>query len=376
MLNESPSQKKSEIEIYGLGQFIVKYNGKITKCEDWSSDKALKLFKYFLINRNKEIYNEEIVEIFWPEIDPEIGTKRLYNTIYLLRKNIGLKDILVNKTTSYKFNNKYSCWIDWEHFEKLYNKCRSNNSIETLKKAVDLYQGDLLPGLRYEYWVEDVRTNLREKYLDIIYKLSEELYLKNEYNEALKYIKKVLSKDLYREEYYELLMNILARTGKIYDALLVYENYVKILTDELGIEPGEKIQKTYNRIKNSEIIHKHIVDQENSKGALKCDLDVFNKIYELESRQITRTDEIFTLLEMDFEEIDLGNYDLNHMCNDLGNLFRSGDVICCYNKKIFIILHDANLEKTNFILQRIFKFLSELNINKKPKFDFKEITGK
>jgi tetratricopeptide (TPR) repeat protein len=277
---------------------------------------------------------------------------------------------------SYKFNNKYSCWVDWEHFEILYNKCRSNNSIDTLKKAVELYKGDLLPGLRYEYWVEDVRTNLREKYLDIIYKLSEELYYKNEYNEALNYIKKVLCKDLYREEYYELFMNILARTGKIYDALSTYENYVKLVKNELGIEPSEKIQKTFNKIKNSEVIHKHIVDQENSKGALKCDLEVFNKIFELESRQITRTNEIFTLLEMDFDDINLAGDDFNEICNNLGDLFRSGDIICCYNKKVYILLHDTNLEKTNYILQRIFKFLSEINIDKKPEFDFKEITGK
>ncbi|MDZ7671238.1 MAG: BTAD domain-containing putative transcriptional regulator [Halanaerobiales bacterium] len=376
MVIESSFEKKPDLEIYSLGQFLIKYNGRLTKREDWSSDKALKLFIYFLLNRNKEIYNEELVELFWPEIDPETGIKRLYNTIYLLRKNIGLKDILINKTKSYKFNNKYSLWIDWEEFDNLYNKCQSNNSIDTLKNAVDLYQGDLLPGLRYEYWVEDVRTNLREKYLDIIYKLSEELYKKDEFNEALKYLKKVLNKELYREEYYELTMNILARTGKIYDAIQMYERYESIVKKELGIEPGKNIQKTFNKIKNSEIIHNHIIEQENTKGALKCDLEVFNKIYELESRQITRTNEIFTLLEMDFEEINLSGYDFGEICNNLGDLFRSGDVICCYNKKIFVILHDTNLVKMNYIIQRIFKYLSGFNINKKPKFDFKEITGK
>jgi hypothetical protein len=60
----------------------------------------------------------------------------------------------------------------------------------------------------------------------------------------------------------------------------------------------------------------------------------------------------------------------------MGELFRSGDVICCYNNKIDVLLHDMNVEKTNYILNRIFKYLKEKNIHHKPTFDFKEIDGK
>jgi len=364
----------NKIKIYGLGRFLIRYGNIEKNVDDWTSDKALRMFKYFLLNRHKEIYNEELVEVFWPNIDPDTGKKRLYNTIYLLRKNLGIKDIVINKTTSYKFNENYSCWIDWERFLDIYDSLNDNVTVDELKEAIELYKGDLMPGLRYEYWVEEIRTNIKEKYLDLIYQLSEKLYKNNEYLEALKYLKKGINEELYREEYYNLAMKILVQTGRVYEALTVYEKYKKLIKDDLGIDPGSTINQTYHDIKNCEIIKKHVRDDIKTKGALICNIDVFNKIYELENRQISRTDKHFTLLEMDFSEVDLGENSVEDICNEMAVLFRSGDVICCYNNVINILLHDMDIEKTNFVLNRIFKFLKEKNIHKKPKFDFKEIS--
>ena len=362
------------LKIYGLGQFLIRYNNFEKDIDDWTSDKALKMFKYFLINRNKEIFNEELVEVFWPDIDPATGQKRLYNTIYLLRKNIGIKDIVLNKTSCYKFNNKYSCWIDWEQFNQIYNNLNNDLSIDKLKKALDLYKGDLFPGLRYEDWVEDIRTNLKEKYLDLIYQLSKKLYEKGEYIESLVYLKKGINEELYREEYYELAMKILAETGRVYEALSVFEKYQKLIKNDLDIEPGVDIVNTYKKIKNCDLIQSHTYKEEQEKGALRCDRNVFNKIFELENRQVKRANKNFTFLEIDFSEVNMET-DFNDICEDIGELFRSGDVICCHNKKINVLLHDMNVEKTYFILNRIFEFLKQKNIKKKPEFDFKEITG-
>src|SRR6056297_60602 len=144
MNNHARKKSNNDLKIYGFGRFLIKDGTKEKKSEDWTSDKALKMFKYFLINRDKEIYNEELVEVFWPEIEPETGKKRLYNTIYLIRKNLGIKDIVINKTSCYKFNESYSCWLDWEHFLDIYNN-KEEATIKDLKKALELYKGDLMP---------------------------------------------------------------------------------------------------------------------------------------------------------------------------------------------------------------------------------------
>ena len=375
-MKKNSHQKASDIlKVYGLGRFIVKYGDMEKNIDDWTSNKALRMFKYFLLNRNKDIYNEELVEVFWPEIDPETGKKRLYNTIYLLRKNIGIKDIVINKTTSYKFNDKYTCWVDWEQFNNIYENLNNSITIEELKTAVELYHGELMPGLRYEYWVEELRTNLQEKYLDIILKLSEKLYEKGEYIEALIYLKKGINEEPYREEYYNLAMKILTKTGRIYEAIAVYEKYKNMISNELGIEPSPEIIATYKKIKNSDLVKQHNTQEINARGALKCDREVFNKIFELENRQVKRTDKNFTLLTIDFEELEI-SHNFDNLCEEMGELFRSGDVICCYKNKIDVLLHDMNVEKTNYILNRIFEYLKEKNIHHKPTFDFKEIDGK
>lgn len=374
MKKHVPTKYDDLIKIYGLGRFLIKCNNIEKTVDEWTSEKALKMFKYFILNRNKEIYNEELIEVFWPEIDPETGKKRLYNTIYLLRKNIGIKDIVLNKTSSYKFNNKYSCWTDWEQFNKIYSDLNNNLNLNKLKKALDLYRGDLFPGLRYEDWVEDIRTNLKEKYLEIIYQLSKRLYEKGVFIEALIYLKKGISEEIYREDYYDLAMKILAETGRAHEALTVFEKYLKLIKNDLDIEPGIDIVNTYRKIKNCELIQKQNFKEDLEKGALRCDRNVFNKIFELENRQVKRTNKNFTYLEIDFSSVNMDNtFDM--ICEEIGELFRSGDVICCHNKIIYVLLHNMNVEKTNYILNRIFEFIKQKDIKKKPKFDFKEITG-
>lgn len=359
------------IKIFGLGKFLIKYNSKEVKNEEWSSDKALKMFKYFLLNKDKEIYNEELVEVFWPEIDPDTGKKRLYNTIYLLRKNLGIKDIVINKTSCYKFNDSYSCWLDWEQFLKIYNK--EEATIKDLKRALYLYKGDLMPDLRYESWIEETRTNLKEKYLDIIYKLAEELYKNNEYIEAILYLKRGLDEKIYREEYYNLAMKILAKTGRIYEAISIFEKYRKLIKEDLGIEPGSDILKTYNLIKCNDLIKKETIIRDENKGAFRCDIEIFKKIYELEERQTNRNLKSFILLEIDFSDLELNNK-FDDICENLGDFFRSGDVLCCHNNKIHLLLNDLKMEETNATLKRILVYLKESNIDKKPTFDFKEIS--
>lgn len=371
----SRQDSNNMLKIYGLGRFLVKYGEKEKAMSDWTSDKALKMFKYFILNREKELYNERLVEVFWPDVDLNTGKKRLYNTIYLLRKNLEIKDIVVNKTTSYKFNQEYRCWMDWEQFLKIYENIDNNVTLDKLKKAVELYKGDLFPGLRYENWVQEVRTNIKEKYLDILYRLSEELYNGGKYVESLMYLNRGMDEEIYREDYYNLMMKNLAKTGRIYEAISVFENYKRLIKEELGIDPKATITKTYQNIKNSEIVEQQISTPPNSKGALVCDIGEFNKIYELLKRQISRSDKRFVILTIDFSELAIENQKTENIYNELANLFKAGDVICYHNNIINIILYDMNLVKTNVVLDRIFKYFKDKNIGKQPEFDIKEVSN-
>ena len=376
MKNKKQRESNDMLKIYSLGRFVVKYADKEKRIDDWTSDKALKMFKYFILHREKELYNDELVEVFWPDVDPNTGKKRLYNTIYLLRKNLEMKDIVVNKTTSYKFNEDYKCWIDWEQFLEIYNNLDNNVTIKRLKQAVELYKGDLFPALRYENWIEDTRTNLKEKYLDILYKLSEKLYEENKHVESLMYLNKGMEDETYREDYYNLIMKNLAQTGRMYDAISTFENYRRLVKDELDIDPGASITKTYQQIRNSKLVQQQVSLPSNLKGALSCDIDVFNQIYELEKRQITRSDKTFTILAIDFSGLTIGEQKTEDIYEEMARIFRAGDIISFHNYVINIILHNMNLDKANFILNRIFKFLRENNIGKQPEFDFKEVSGK
>lgn len=374
-MKSKDSHYNNLIKIYGLGRFALIYNNQNVNLKNWTSNKAVKLLKYFILNRNKEIYKEELINYFWPEVNFSRGEKRVYNTIYLLRKNIGIKNIIVNNHATYRFNNNFPLWIDWEKFNELYNCCRQDASIEEIREAVELYRGDLFPGLRYEDWVDNIRNNLKEKHLDLIYKLSEKLYNNDQYLEALNYLNAGINGDPYREEYYNLAMKVLAKTCKVHEALSLYLKYKKLLEDDLGISPGINITQTYLKIKNFDFVEDNFKDQHQNNGALICSLEVFNNIFRLEKRKLNRNNGSFTIIEIDFSSTKFVGLNLKILSEKMAELFRACDVICCCNSTVKILLPDMNAEKTNHIFDRIFKFLKSVSIEGTPVFDFKEITA-
>ncbi len=375
--------KVEELNFYGLGSFYFEFQDKKVDGTNWVSKRALYLLMYLVLERNRKVSAEELVDVFWPESDLEDGKNKLYNTIYLLRRSLNRdgvpKNIVQSVSGGYSINDNYDIWTDWNYFEDEVNKLLKGKefSIEKLKSLYQLYRGDFYSNLKYEDWTEIYRENLRENYLNLIEILTDKLYQNQNYRDTINYLHKGIEFDPYRENFYLLYIKALVKLGRIAEAINSYKKCERILKEELDLLPGQELNNVYHRIKLSrelaERVEEHLVRDITVKpGAMYCDFNIFEKIYELELRHVKRLEGSFILLSLDFEDLDC-EFSIEEAADYIAEQLRAGDVISICNSKIFIILHEMNFNSSGIILDRFNSFCEKFDLDKKPSIDIKEI---
>jgi DNA-binding SARP family transcriptional activator len=117
-----------------------------------------------------------------------------------------------------------------------------------LRKAGDLYRGDLLPSC-YDEWISDVRERLREAYLKALEHLVALLEAQRDYPAAIRYVQRLVQCDRLNEPAYRTLMRLYSLKGDRTAALRVFHNYASTVKRELGVEPTRAIREDYSRLR-------------------------------------------------------------------------------------------------------------------------------
>ncbi len=375
---------EEKINFYGLGPFYLEYQGKKVDGSNWISKRALYLLMYLLLANERYVAAEELVDVFWEESDLEDGKNKLYNTIYLLRRSLAKdgipKDIIESVSGGYSINKDYQIWCDWEYFEKKTGLLNSNEELsrEEMEQLFKLYRGDFFPSLRYEGWTEIQREDLRENYLMLIEILSDKLYYNQKYRDTVNYLHQGIKYDPYRENFYLLYIKSLVKLGRIAEAINSYKKCEQILKDELDVLPGQELKNEYHKIKLSreltaKIEEDIIFEEDESSGAMICDIDVFKKIYNLETRRIKRLKKEFVLIKIDFAEVKLP-ISFSDAVAKIASMLRSCDAISVSNNKIYLLLQDTSMISSGIIINRFNEFCQDLKLTKKPSIDIKEIS--
>ncbi|MGM0500351.1 MAG: AfsR/SARP family transcriptional regulator [Bacillota bacterium] len=374
----------ADFKFYGLGSFYFEYRDKMINGSNWVSKKALCILMYLVQEKKNRITVEELVDVFWPESELEDGKNKLYNTIYLLRKSLKKnevpKDIIESVNGAYNISSSYTIWTDWDYFKENVNNLLSGKefSIEELKSILELYRGDYFSSLKYEEWTDLNREKMREYYLILIEKITEKLYNQENYRETLNYLHKGIEYDPYRESFYLLYIKASVKLGRIAEAINSYKKCERILKEELNVPPGHELKNEYQRIKISREISEKVKQKFDSKpeinsGAMFCDVEVFQKIYELEMRHVKRLNKEFVLISLDLSVLDSEEVNSELLINKIAEALRKVDVICYCNQKVYIILKEIGLENSGLIMQRFNNLYKDLDLDKRPSLDIKVV---
>lgn len=222
------------------------------------------LFYYILMK--KVVSRDEAAGLFWPSSNDERAKISLRNALHKIRRAFDEDIILTPNKSILKINEDINFTIDILDFEK--------NPMENL----DLYKGEFLKGFyikdtaEFDNWLAEQRSYYEEIYISNLEKKITIDIENNKYENIEIYIRNLLSVDNFNERAYLLLMNYYIKIGRYDKVVNEYYNVQNILIEELGIEPGEDIEKVYKSA---------VLKIESRQDTVKEDVVFYDRNYEI-----------------------------------------------------------------------------------------------
>lgn len=243
------------VNCFGLFQATV--NGQ--PITDWSSLKARSIFKYLVMHHPNPVGKETLMDVFWPEAEPEAARRNLHQAIYCLRGTLKAQGddfpYILFEHDSYALNPALSVWLDSVEFEQQIQAGRwlehAGQPLEAMQAycaAEALYRGDWLEEDLYEDWTRPQREHLWNSYLDITDSLGESFFLQGYFAEAIRFSHKILQRDNCHEGAHRRLMKCYQRQGQRHLAVRQYHHCAQALAGELGVAPSPETEALFRQL--------------------------------------------------------------------------------------------------------------------------------
>ena len=155
------------VRIYTLGRFTITVNNAAVTVNGASKNKLLELLKVLIALGGRNIGEEKITDILWPDTDGDIALGNLNTSLHRLRKLLGNPESIKMQQRQVSLNENI-CWLDIWELGRLLNgdQTASESAGERILK---LYQGDFLERESVGSWAIQQRLLLKkmvDNYLD------------------------------------------------------------------------------------------------------------------------------------------------------------------------------------------------------------------
>jgi predicted ATPase/DNA-binding SARP family transcriptional activator len=242
-------------QIYLLGGLRVEQDNRtITR---FRTQKAGALLAYLAYHRHRAHLRDQLVELLWPEGDPQAGRSNLSRELSGLRNQLepagrpgarthgGCGTVIVADRTSVRLNPD-ALTTDVAAFESALHAAECAGApterASHLAEAIETYSGELLPGY-YDPWILQEREWLADRYFQALGQLLSLLQQAGELPRALEYARRGVRTDPLREEAQRDLMRLLAAAGQPEAALRQYRELERLLKQELEAEPSAAVRE-------------------------------------------------------------------------------------------------------------------------------------
>ena len=234
------------IEFLALGQSTIRVAGR-------RSDGLKPLSRevgFYLLDAGP-VERDTLVETFWPEHSPGRQTANLHMAVYQLRQLLG-KDSVALEGTSYSLRPSRGLEYDVRRFERsaaIAERLPAGDPrrMFALTEAVNSYGGAFLPEFD-SGWAVVRRRQLLSHYLDLLIAGAEESLTRNQVARAAQLLREAVTHEPLRDDLYEQLMHALHRMGRRNEIVELYQQYVRALSDDLGLDPPNRLSELYTRL--------------------------------------------------------------------------------------------------------------------------------
>lgn len=241
------------LEIRLLGEFSLAYNGRVVR--GLSASRMQSLVAYLLLHRRMTLMRQQLAYLFWADSTETQARTNLRKLLHQLGQALPeANNYLHLEGQEVQWVEVAPLVLDVQEFEdRLRDAVQDQtNELEHLKRAIQLYQGDLLPGC-YEEWIEPERDRLRRQLANALERLITGLEIKRDYQTAIAYAERLLQLDEINENAHRHLMRLHSLMGDRAGALAAYRVCVDVLRNELSIEPDAETRDLYDRLVNGKI---------------------------------------------------------------------------------------------------------------------------
>jgi len=234
------------ITFFALGDTSVQ-----SKDRRFSELKPLAREVLFYLVDHQRVERDVLQEIFWPHHPPGRQVANLHTAVYTLRREIG-RDVILHEGPVYCINPDLPVEYDVLRFERAASIAEGlppgdPRKMFALTEAINSYGGQFLPEFTSE-WVLERRRDLEIRYLDLLAHHAQEALVRDQPLRAISTLQQALQIDPYRDDTNLSFLEALGRLGRRSEVVAHYQHYIRMLADELGLDPPETVRELYARL--------------------------------------------------------------------------------------------------------------------------------
>ena len=295
----------SVLKVQMLGEFSITANGKSISNQDNRSHKIWSLLAYLIINHNKVVKQNELIQVLWDEndhgVNPVGALKTLFYRARLELDNLwegAGKQLILRQSNGYTWNHDFAMTLDVEEFEILSEKLEASSepNLEDAVQLVRLYHGEFLERLSAELWVMPVASYYHNAYMHHLLWVLPRLLEAGRYEEVMELCHVATAMEPYSEEIHCFYMRACIDAGQQKHAVELYQKLSDRLLSELGVIPSEETREIYHEaIKSNndhiltiEMLQTQLQEKESAPGALICEYDFFRVLHYSMARSVLR----------------------------------------------------------------------------------------
>ncbi|MDX6408732.1 MAG: hypothetical protein QOE13_1803, partial [Gaiellaceae bacterium] len=212
--------------------------------------KQLALLAYLLLHPNELVSADRLIDALWGGRPPPTAAKILQNSVSQLRRVLG-EDRVVTQPPGYRFRLEPD-ELDLHRFEQLAREGRAKGDPRLLRDALAIWRGEPFANLRDEPFAQSAARQLEEARLSVLEDRLDADLAAGRDAELVPELEQLIAAEPLRERPYGQLMLALYRDGRQADALETYQRARKLLSQEVGLEPGPQLQELERRMLNQD----------------------------------------------------------------------------------------------------------------------------
>lgn len=219
------------------------------------TERSRALLAYLLLYQHTPQPRHRLAFHLWPESTDSQARTNLRKELSNLRRSLPNADQWLRiDAKTLQWHPSVTVTLDVAQFEEAIKaadpglvQLSANNATQELEQALGLYQGNLLPECDDE-WIVPERERLQQMHVSALEQLIDLFQKQQNYRSGLKYAQQLLRIDPFNEATYCTLMRLHRSSGDRANALQTYHRCMRILRDELGIDPSLTTRKLYEQI--------------------------------------------------------------------------------------------------------------------------------